>query len=1290
MVSWHGITTTAAAASYFILSTARLRDTVATSARIPNHILFVSLIITPSALGELHDLDHDGHHGYEGTVGNDNGGASEAKHNKLMDQQHGNNVLDDQDDEYASKTTNIPNVIDRFSHAIANEIIRRIPFIQTLWRKQQQKRKKKIKPDVLKQGEGFVDVGSMPHDIGKTNIDIHSERRVGAWCPSDSSAASDAEVDIIIDKSVVPCSPESSTGQGSAESCHVMEDDGDDSINNINDVQPGMVVYIFPQGKFNEEPPHASASSLLPESSANSLERMKSNVNDDDDVNDVGSNDGSIRGTRCLLEMGQHYDDDEQVVQYTLLQQDPVELGNIDVHRKDFAYQPVALTIDDGGIGGSSRQDDTWYTGHQLETRIKPEDEAIETTTRPLPSPQQSYWNNDGDDQQVSFRWWSWVSHISSQILHQGKSYTGDDGALNSDVVVSDSSEPRSYRYPDEQQQSTYQSHIYEEDGKRPFAGGSHGEIWRARRRCPVNDARQGDETRDNSTDGKPSSCDDGKDLIVKRLKIEYGYAVLEAGLREVYFGELLAREVESSNLFTTYVDHFFREGAQGQIELWIVFENAGPSLRSFLYTPVDTAGGFMVFQHSAFWRRLRRGIAGGKQCKGCDDDEALAVVTPILYPDIQMPGHRQKSNSERDAPGGRELLREVLEQLISATAFLHERGIVHRDIKPSNVMCKTTPPAKSGVIPHRIEAVRCILGDFSSAWDEFSSRNLYANGPSSNEQTDEYAPPEVLFHQGPSWTPFSHKNPFSYDSWSIGIVALELLLGTPNVFSVDQRTTALLTNRLKKEGASSQDIQRALYLAALSQFCIYVPTESEGKNWPLRRGDPLHKVNVVKNKCTLNDFHSALRARDPLGIGFGDDENTLLHLVWRLLDWNPVKRLTASEALEHPYFAHQSNYRDWNPIFLHTKLFDTVVVPGSQNNALEDPRLSSDRTIISEFVCPCGKIFTDHNSCQTHARARKHAKFCTYDRSLLPQCLNAHSMLPTHPTSGYCDIQGRRKTIEDFHTVHLGRQSFYGVFDGHLGNLASKYAASSFYHKIEECLSNVDSIRNESSQSNWKEDVTSKVVQSFEDLHRGIIGAVTSSPGGVMDESGTTATILYVTLGTVIIANVGDSRAIMSRWLIDEKGNERMTALQLTVDHVASSKKEQMQIIERGGFVSESGGIDRVNGSLAVSRSLGDIKLAHFLSRTPHVTALTKEEAYDQCGKHLTTEEQSLPCFIILASDGLWDVMSNQDAVDLAWQVIKKNKSGTAYQEAAEVLTQEAYVRGSSDNIGVCVVAIM
>eukprot|EP01083_Nonionella_stella_P062781 163222_1 len=112
-----------------------------------------------------------------------------------------------------------------------------------------------------------------------------------------------------------------------------------------------------------------------------------------------------------------------------------------------------------------------------------------------------------------------------------------------------------------------------------------------------------------------------------------------------------------------------------------------------------------------------------------------------------------------------------------------------------------------------------------------------------------------------------------------------------------------------------------------------------------------------------------------------------------------------------------------------------------------------------------------------------------------------------------------------------------------------------------------------------------------------------------------------------------------MSQWSNDND----ITAIQLTVDHVASSAAEQKEIIERGGFTSESGGIDRVNGILAVSRSLGDIKLAPFLSQTPHILALTKEEALEQCGHSKVTTKHTLPCFIILASDGLWESRSSR-----------------------------------------------
>jgi serine/threonine protein phosphatase PrpC len=411
---------------------------------------------------------------------------------------------------------------------------------------------------------------------------------------------------------------------------------------------------------------------------------------------------------------------------------------------------------------------------------------------------------------------------------------------------------------------------------------------------------------------------------------------------------------------------------------------------------------------------------------------------------------------------------------------------------------------------------------------------------------------------------------------------------------------------------------------------------------------------------------------------------------VWGLLAWDPKDRLTATEAMGHFYFTNQLQYTN------------------GEENALEpqmlDPRLDMDieKQKIDTFICPkCGRKFNDIRSCQAHTTGRRHSKFCTYDRSLLPPCLNAHSMLPSHPTSGYCDIQGRRRVIEDFHTVHLEQDhQFFGIFDGHSGNLASKYAASELYKQFVKRLRDID--EDIISGAEWKKGVENEMNESFEALHNGVLDAIQSYPaGGVMSKSGTTATALFVTKHAVIVASVGDSRAVLSVGTSYDNSNQA-SSIQLTFDHVAADTNERKRIEEMGGFLALRGGVLRVNGTLVLSRSIGDAHLAKFLSRTPNVVAMTKQEVKEKCKLPKENQPQQngieMSCFIILASDGLWDVINNQEAVDLVEKVIQRYDSihensweehGGAFQEAAEVLTQEAYVRGSTDNIGVCVVAI-
>ncbi|EMS53310.1 putative protein phosphatase 2C 45 [Triticum urartu] len=158
-------------------------------------------------------------------------------------------------------------------------------------------------------------------------------------------------------------------------------------------------------------------------------------------------------------------------------------------------------------------------------------------------------------------------------------------------------------------------------------------------------------------------------------------------------------------------------------------------------------------------------------------------------------------------------------------------------------------------------------------------------------------------------------------------------------------------------------------------------------------------------------------------------------------------------------------------------------------------------------------------------------------------------------------------------------------------------------------------------------------------------------------NQCGSTASTAVLVGDRLFVANVGDSRAIICR-----AGN----AVPVSKDHKPDQTDERQRIEEAGGFVMWAG-TWRVGGVLAVSRAFGDKLLKQYVVVDPEI----REEIVDE----------SLE-FLILASDGLWDVVSNEEAVDMT-------RSIQDPEEAAKRLLQEAYKRESSDNI-TCVVSWM
>lgn len=149
---------------------------------------------------------------------------------------------------------------------------------------------------------------------------------------------------------------------------------------------------------------------------------------------------------------------------------------------------------------------------------------------------------------------------------------------------------------------------------------------------------------------------------------------------------------------------------------------------------------------------------------------------------------------------------------------------------------------------------------------------------------------------------------------------------------------------------------------------------------------------------------------------------------------------------------------------------------------------------------------------------------------------------------------------------------------------------------------------------------------------------------------------------------SVVDATKPVSRMMIANSGDQRLVvcragkAVSVTVDHKPDSETELERIKHAGGFVAEN---RRVNGVLALSRALGDMELQ------PHVTYVPDVFFVD-----IRDDDE----FLIIACDGLWDVVTSEQAVKLVLQ-----EGGDPIRSAAK-LRDYAHALNSTDNISVIV----
>ncbi|KAM1173235.1 hypothetical protein ACFX13_026592 [Malus domestica] len=270
-------------------------------------------------------------------------------------------------------------------------------------------------------------------------------------------------------------------------------------------------------------------------------------------------------------------------------------------------------------------------------------------------------------------------------------------------------------------------------------------------------------------------------------------------------------------------------------------------------------------------------------------------------------------------------------------------------------------------------------------------------------------------------------------------------------------------------------------------------------------------------------------------------------------------------------------------------------------------------------------------------------------------------NFVPTLRSGEWSDIGGRTH-MEDTHICigDLAKQfgynllggeaiSFYGVFDGHGGKDAAHFVRDNLPRVIVE-------------DADFPLELEKVITRSFMETDAAF--AKTCSLEALA--SGTTALTAMIFGRSLLVANAGDCRAVLSRCGV---------AIEMSRDHRPCCTKERTRIESLGGYIDDG----FLNGELGVTRALGNWHLEGMkdvgerggpLSAEPELKLMT-----------LSKDDE----FLIIGSDGIWDVFTSRNAVDFARRRLQEHND---VKLCCKQIVEEAIKRGATDNLTLVMVS--
>ncbi|KAI8368185.1 phosphatase 2C-like domain-containing protein [Radiomyces spectabilis] len=264
----------------------------------------------------------------------------------------------------------------------------------------------------------------------------------------------------------------------------------------------------------------------------------------------------------------------------------------------------------------------------------------------------------------------------------------------------------------------------------------------------------------------------------------------------------------------------------------------------------------------------------------------------------------------------------------------------------------------------------------------------------------------------------------------------------------------------------------------------------------------------------------------------------------------------------------------------------------------------------------------------------------------------------------GASSMQGWRVHMEDAHAAipynATTNASYFAVFDGHGGSYAAKYSSENHHKKIFE-------------SNAYK---ANRICEALRRANFAIDEDLRHDEAYANDCSGCTAIVAVLTSKNVLyVSNAGDSRAVIS--------TSNGKAIPLSHDHKPTNATESARIRNAGSYVE----FGRVNGSLALSRALGDLGFKDNNQLPPEKQAVTADP---EISEHELTDNDE---FMILACDGIWDCLTNQEAVDcVRFKLTERKQLKTICEEMMDLcLTKKSDATGiGCDNMTMIIVAFL